>query len=110
MPDDILVVDGHVILEVILSHSVALSWTASTDTVDGYNVYRSTTSGTESTVPVNISPVAATSYTDSTVPGPGTYFYTVKAVKGGVTSLASNEVSAVILPAPATALVVASVS
>jgi hypothetical protein len=104
--DDVIVVEGHVIQEIILSHSVSLSWTASTDIVDGYFVYRGTTAGGESTTPLNAIVVGATTYTDTTVPGPGTYFYTVKASVGGVLSIASNEVSTVILPAPPSALVV----
>lgn len=91
-----------------MSHSVVLSWSPSTDTVDGYNIYRGTAAGAESPTPVNTTLVTGTTYTDSTPPV-GESFYTVKAVaNGNETSVASNEVTAVILPAPPTNLVVVS--
>jgi hypothetical protein len=72
---------------------VNLSWTASDSTVTGYNVYRSTTSGGESTTPLNSSPLSptATSYQDTSVLAGNTYYYTVKGVNGPATSSASNE-------------------
>jgi fibronectin type 3 domain-containing protein len=91
------------------SHDVILSWTASTTTgVVGYNVYRGTASGGESTTPLNSSPVAAgctstttCTYTDATVVAGTTYYYVVTAVaSNGVTQSAdSNEVSATV-PSP----------
>jgi hypothetical protein len=87
-------------------HDVILSWTASTSPgVVGYNVYRGTTSGGESTTPLNSSPVAAgctstttCTYTDATVVAGTTYYYTVTAVASNdVTQSAdSNEVSATV--------------
>jgi stage V sporulation protein SpoVS len=76
-------------------HSVALSWTASTtSTVTGYNVYRSTTSGT-GYVLINSTLPAVLTYTDATVQSTKTYFYVTTAVDAsGVESLQSNEVSA----------------
>jgi fibronectin type 3 domain-containing protein len=86
------------------THDVILSWTASTTSgVVGYNVYRGTTSGGESTTPLNSSPVAAgctstttCTYTDATVVTGTTYYYTVTAVASNdVTQSAnSNQVSA----------------
>jgi hypothetical protein len=78
------------------SHSVALSWTASTSAVAGYNVYRSQTSGgpyskLDSTI------VAASSYSDSNVLAGQTYYYVVTSVtSAGVESADSMPVSATI--------------
>jgi hypothetical protein len=93
-------------------HAVALSWTASTDTVSGYNVYRSTVSGSYNGAPLNGSlPVTTTTYTDSNI-SPGAYFYVVRSViVAGTTqteSVNSNEAKAVLLPAPPTSLQVTS--
>ena len=70
-----------------------LSWTAATGTVTGYNVYRGTTAGGESTTPINSSPLSAgaTSYADTTVAAGSTYYYVVKAINGPAISPASNE-------------------
>ena len=80
----------------VVTHSVALSWTASTSTVAGYNVYRSTVSGTAYTK-INSSIVPAVIYADATVQNGTTYFYVTTAVDGsGNESTFSNEVSAAI--------------
>jgi hypothetical protein len=77
-----------------VSHSVTLTWTASTSTVAGYNVYRSTASGGPYTK-LNSAPAAATTYTDTTVQSGTTYFYVVTSVdSSGVESADSTEVSA----------------
>jgi hypothetical protein len=77
-------------------HSVALTWNASTSTVSGYNVYRSTLSG-GSYLRINSSLVAGLSYTDSTVQNTTTYYYVTTAVDNtGTESSFSNQVSAVI--------------
>ena len=79
-----------------VSHSVTLTWTASTSTVAGYNVYRSTVSGGPYTK-LNLTPVAATTYTDTTVQSGMTYFFVVTSVdSSGVESANSTEVSATI--------------
>jgi hypothetical protein len=78
------------------AHSVGLAWNASTSTVAGYNVYRSTVSGGPYTK-INLSLVAVLNYTDSTVQSGATYFYVTTAVDSiGNESTYSNEVSAVI--------------
>jgi hypothetical protein len=78
------------------SHSVTVSWTASTSTVSGYNVYRSSVSGGPYTK-MNSGLIAGTSYLDSAVTSGQTYFYVVTSVtSGGVESANSAEVSAVI--------------
>jgi hypothetical protein len=61
------------------SHSVVLTWLASTSTVSGYNVYRGTANGGPYTL-VNTSLVAGLSFTDSTVQNGLTYFYVATAV------------------------------
>ena len=70
-----------------------MSWTAATGTITGYNVYRGTTAGGESTTPINSSPLSATatSYADATAVAGNTYYYVVKAVNGPAVSPASNE-------------------
>jgi len=78
------------------AHSVALSWNASTSTVSGYNVYRSTVSGTSYTK-LNSSLVPALAYTDSTVQNGTTYYYVMTGVdSSGKESLYSNEAQAII--------------
>jgi hypothetical protein len=80
----------------LLQHSVALAWNASTSTVAGYNVYRSTVSGGPY-AKINSSLVAALDYTDSTVQSSTTYYYVTTAVdSSGIESVFSNEVSAII--------------
>jgi len=79
-----------------VQHSVALSWNASTSTVSGYNVYRSTVSGSGYTK-VNSLLVAGLTYTDSTVQSGTTYYYVTTAVdSNGMESTHSNQVSAAI--------------
>jgi hypothetical protein len=96
-----------------MSHSVVLSWVATADAgvagFQGYNIYRSAATGAEGTTPINAAPVNALTYTDTT-PLVGTDFYVVKSVVNGVVSLASNEVSTTVLPAPPTNLTVVSSS
>jgi Abnormal spindle-like microcephaly-assoc'd, ASPM-SPD-2-Hydin/Transmembrane protein 131-like N-terminal len=83
----------------VVAHSVSLSWTASTSTVVGYNVYRSTVSGGPYTL-ITSAPVAATSYSDTAVQAGVTYFYVVTAVDAnGNESAFSNEAS-VTVPTP----------
>jgi hypothetical protein len=77
-----------------VQHSVALSWNASTSPVSGYNVYRSTVSGSQYTK-VNSSLVSGLAYTDTTVVSGITYYYVTTAVdSSGSESAYSNEVSA----------------
>ena len=77
------------------AHSVALSWIASTSTVAGYNVYRSTVSGTQYTKVNPSLVVGSLAYTDTTVLGGMIYYYVTTAVDAsGNESVHSNEVSA----------------
>lgn len=73
------------------SHSVTLSWTASTSTVAGYRVYRGTSSGGPYTIQTP-SPIGAASFTDATVASGNIYFYVTTAVDANsVESDLSNE-------------------
>ena len=79
-------------------HSVSLSWSASTSTVTGYNVYRGASSGGPYTVIDSGS--SATSSTDNAVQAGQTYFYVVTAVDAqGNESVYSNQAKATI-PTP----------
>jgi len=79
-----------------VQHSATLSWNASTSTVSGYNVYRSTVSGSAYTK-INSSLIAGLSYSDSTVQGGTTYFYVTTSIdSSGNESNYSNEVQALI--------------
>ncbi|HUY14245.1 MAG TPA: hypothetical protein VMX16_11545 [Terriglobia bacterium] len=82
------------------SHSVSLSWTASTSTgILGYNVYRSLTSGGPYSK-LNSTPVSGTTYLDSSVIAGQTYYYVATAVgQGNVESAYSNQAAATI-PSP----------
>ncbi len=88
--------------------TVDLSWTASPDSVSGYNIYRSTQYDS-GFVKVNGSLIPVVSYQDSGLTNTMTYyFYVVSVDSGGFESAASNIVSAVPLnpdpPAPPTSL------
>jgi hypothetical protein len=79
-----------------VQHSTGLSWGASTSAVAGYNVYRSTLSGS-AYVKINSSLVGGVTYTDSSVSSGTTYYYVATSVDStGTESVYSNEVSAVI--------------
>ncbi|MGH9530266.1 MAG: choice-of-anchor D domain-containing protein [Terriglobales bacterium] len=80
-------------------HNVALSWSADSSSVAGYNVYRGTQTGGPY-AKLTSSPAAATTYGDGSVTAGQTYFYVTTAVDStGAESAHSNEVQAVI-PSP----------
>jgi hypothetical protein len=80
-----------------VTHTVALSWNASTSTVSGYNVYRSTVSGTGYAKINGSTLITVLSYTDAAVQNGTTYYYVATAVDStGAESLYSSEVTAVI--------------
>ena len=79
-----------------VSHSVTLSWSASTSTVSGYNIYRTTVSGSGYTR-INSGLVPGLTYTDTTVQPGTTYYYVATAVDtSGNESTDSNQASATI--------------
>lgn len=88
----------------VTPHSVTLTWNASTDTVDGYNVYRGAAAGAEVGPPLNgTTLVTALTFTD-TNPNE-TDWYVVRAVRAGVESVNSNEIAVTLPPAPPSNLV-----
>jgi len=79
------------------THTVSLNWTASTSTVSGYNIYRSSTSASSGFTQINTSLVTNLSYVDSGVSSSTTYYYAATAVdSGGNESDKSNVATAVI--------------
>ena len=75
---------------------IDLTWSASSGTVFGYNVYRGTTAAGESATPINGGTlITSASYSDNTGLVPGTqYYYRIQAVGPGGASANSNEASA----------------
>ena len=84
------------------THDVILTWTPSTTPgIKGYNVYRGTTPGGESSTPLNTLPVSGTTFADVNVQAGLTYYYVVTAASsnGTTQSSDSNEASATV-PSP----------
>jgi hypothetical protein len=81
-----------------VAHQVNLTWNApgsSPDPVAGYNIYRSTGSGSNQLM--NSSPDVQTAYVDSTAVSGATYNYTVKSVdSSGIESAPSNQTTVTI--------------
>lgn len=92
-------------------HTVNLSWTASLDAVQGYNVYEAVDNpGGEAAPALNgANLIAGTTYA-AIVPGPGIYEFVITSVENGAESVHSNEVSATVTPFPPTALMVSSIA
>ena len=82
------------------THDVILSWGGSSGAA-GYDVYRGSSSGSESSTPLNTEPIAGTSFTDTNVQAGRTYYYKITAVaaNGSTQSESSLEVSATV-PSP----------
>jgi fibronectin type 3 domain-containing protein len=78
--------------------SVTLTWKASTSTVAGYNVYRSTVKGRDY-VKINVALVTGqTSYKDETVQSGTTYYYVTRAVDAKGKESADSNVTTVVVP------------
>src|SRR5208283_270826 len=76
------------------THSVQLTWQASTSNVVGYNMYRSTIDGGPY-VRINATLITLLTYADSSVASSTTYYYVTTAVDpAGVESKYSNQASA----------------
>lgn len=81
------------------SHSVDLGWVASTSSVAGYNIYRSTqASGPYQKL--NSSLLTTTSFTDSTVASGTTYYYVATAVDANNYESAYSNQAKAIVPTP----------
>lgn len=79
-----------------VNHSVTLSWMASSSTVSGYNIYRTTVSGS-GYAKLNSGLIPSLSYTDTTVQAGITYYYVATAVDAsGDESTDSNQATAII--------------
>jgi fibronectin type 3 domain-containing protein len=77
-----------------VAHSVMLSWSPSTSSVIGYNVYVSTVSGSGYTLLGNVN---TPSYTDGDLQASQTRYYVVTAVNSdNVESTYSNQATAII--------------
>jgi len=80
-------------------HNVGLSWTPSSSSgVVGYNVYRGTTPGGESSTPLNSTPFSGTTYADQSVTTGTTYYYVVTAVGTDDTQSPASAESSTIVP------------
>jgi len=87
---------------------VRLSWSASTsESVDGYNVYRRLTGDTYGPDPINTSVITSLTYDDN--PASHTdFYYAVKTVKGGAVGIAySNDAGAPLVKLTRTDIVMA---
>lgn len=88
------------------SNSVNLSWTASTGTVSGYNIYRATSTSPTSfsrinTVPITTVGTAVSPYKDSPVASSTTYLYKIAAFNSaGESANSTPSVSATTSAAP----------
>jgi Fibronectin type III domain len=83
------------------SSQVQLKWSApppSGVTLNGYNIYKGTSPGGESPLPVNNSPLTGASYAVTELTGGTTYYFDVTAVTTGGESQPSNEASATVGP------------
>ena len=79
-----------------IGHSVTLTWKASKSAVQGYNVYRGTTSGGPYTK-INSELVHELRYKDQMVQSGTTYYYVTRAVDSdGRESANSSEIKAVV--------------
>jgi hypothetical protein len=77
-------------------HYITVSWTPSTSSgVTGYNIYRGTSPGGESSTPLNTrGPVTGSSFIDVKTVRGTTYYYIIRATNGSSESTPSTEVRA----------------
>jgi hypothetical protein len=81
------------------SHTVALSWNASTSSVVGYNIYRGTQSGGPYSKQ-NATPMAGMSYTDNAVASGSTYYYVATSVDSNSSESAYSNQAVAQIPNP----------
>jgi hypothetical protein len=84
------------------SHYTLLSWSANTVVgILGYNLFRGTASGGESSTPLNSTLISDTTYMDEQVAAGATYYYVVTAVASdGVTQSANSNEAEATVPSP----------
>jgi len=90
-----------VVLSLTVSHSVTLSWVASTSSnIAGYNIYRGTISGGPYATKLNSSLIGGLSFTDSMVQSGQTYYYVGTAVdnSGNESGYSTQAVAAIPVP------------
>ena len=93
-----LLCNGLALCTIAAINDPVLTWTATPDSyATGYDVLRSTTSGSGYAVIASVSGRTTTTYTDTTVAPLTTYFYVVRARAGSWISPNSNQVQATIL-------------
>jgi fibronectin type 3 domain-containing protein len=80
-------------------HFVDLSWTASTSSVIGYNVYRGTVSGGPYSK-INSSLIGGTTYSDTSVSPGQTYYYVTTAVNSSNNESAYSDQAVAAVPSP----------
>ena len=86
-----------VVIQATANHVVDLSWNASTShNVAGYNIYRSPDGATWKKM--NVSLIASTLYTDSTVANSSTYYYEASAVDTSGRESARTPVVKAVIP------------
>ncbi len=85
--------------QVAQQHTVNLSWTPSTSSVSGYNVYRGTQSGGPYSR-LNSSLRTSTTYSDSTVTSGLVYYYVATAVDSSSTESAFSDEVVAVVPTP----------
>jgi fibronectin type 3 domain-containing protein len=79
-----------------VNHTITLSWTPSSSSYEGFNIYRGTASGGPYTR-VAASTISSTTYTDAAVSSGHTYYYVATQLDTtGTESAYSSEVSATI--------------
>jgi len=79
------------------THSVALSWSASSSTVAGYNVYVSPSSAGPYSL-LNSSPVPSTSYVDTNVLAGDTYYFRITSVSPSYQESAPSATVQAVIP------------
>ena len=79
------------------THSVALSWSASSSTVAGYNVYVSPSSAGPYSL-LNSSPVPSTSYVDTNVLAGDTYYFRITSVSSSYQESAPSAAVQAVIP------------
>jgi titin len=84
------------------SHYILLSWSTNTTVgILGYNVFRGTTPGGESSTPLNSTLISDTTYMDEQVAAGATYYYVVTAVASdGVTQSGNSNEAEATVPTP----------